>query len=63
MDWVKCSSKLPENGKRVFIWVVPYDNRNKPFASIGKIELSTCWIHKFKANITHWMYIKDPIGD
>lgn len=58
MRWINCSNKLPKDGTRVFIWVVPYDNRNKPFASIGKYDI--CWIHNFKATITDWMYIQEP---
>jgi hypothetical protein len=62
MDWVKCINKLPKENVNVLTWLIPYDNQLPASFIANKIKNGS-WFYSYRVNITHWMYIKDPIGD
>jgi len=56
-EWIKCSERLPERGKRVLMY-----SPNNEESDTGAISVQMGWVAHNKLNvhgITHWMPLPD----
>ena len=63
-DWIKCSEKMPENGKNVLVAI---KNNRYSWIDIGYIEECGWWTiggefwdRESDPAITHWMLLPEP---